>query len=212
MSLEVVLGIAALAAVVVFVVIMISANKDVNVPVVAVPVKDLQEQVPFVAPTPIPVEPVINLQQQALEQRIKELDRRLLEAEELSTANDALRFDNQSLKKEMMETTEKYRELLVKFDSLKSAADATAASLIKEKEISHHQLILEVDDLNRTVEKLKELNTAMTLKSDMLQYELIKARAQAVGYERISQNYQHQLESLPESSKVNRLEVQIVER
>jgi chromosome segregation ATPase len=51
-------------------------------------------------------------------------------------------------------------------------------------------------DLQKTIQKLKELNDVMTAKNDVLQYELIKNRAQASGFERMCENYRMQMEEL----------------
>ncbi len=52
------------------------------------------------------------------------------------------------------------------------------------------------EELQLTSQKLKELNTNLMEKSEMLQYELIKNRAQASGLERVSENYKTQVEKL----------------
>ena len=56
------------------------------------------------------------------------------------------------------------------------------------------QLRQKYDDLERTHQKLRELNTHLMEKNDLMQYELIKARAQSSGLERVSFNYKNQLE------------------
>ena len=49
-------------------------------------------------------------------------------------------------------------------------------------------------DVQRSTQKLKELNDHLIQKADFLQYELTKTRAQATGWERISGNYKLQIE------------------
>lgn len=144
----------------------------------------------------------------AVTQHLKsELDEKNIYIADLESANDSLRFDNKALKKELMDLTEKYRQQLTRLDVLKEEMDAQVAILIKEKDmlVQQNQFAQteqvdqwkeEAEDLRRTNEKLKELNTTLTMKSDMLQYELIKSRAQALGFERINQNYRQQIEEM----------------
>ena len=56
------------------------------------------------------------------------------------------------------------------------------------------QLKQKYDDLEKPHQKLRELNSHLMEKNNLLQYELIKARAQSSGLERVSFNYKNQLE------------------
>ena len=56
------------------------------------------------------------------------------------------------------------------------------------------ELMQKYEDLHRTYQKLHELNAHLIEKNDLMQYELIKARAQSSGLERINLNYKNQLE------------------
>jgi hypothetical protein len=67
------------------------------------------------------------------------------------------------------------------------------------------QLRQKYEDLDRTHQKLRELNTHLMEKNDLLQYEMIKARAQSSGLERVSFNYKNQLEDF--LKKVNAAQV-----
>ena len=216
MPLEIILGVLIAAAVLVFVVVVAAANKE-TVPVEkAVAVKSLKEfEAPVIAVTP-KVEPP-----PGLPVLTQELQDEINHAKEVMAANDVLREDNAAVKQELMAMTERYRDLLNKYQEQEDRYAAEVASLIKEKEIiaqqavehsklNQDQLTQEVEDLRRTQEKLKELNNTLSIKADMLQYELIKSRAQATGFERISQNYRQQLEELTQQGMAltthNRLE------
>ncbi len=60
-----------------------------------------------------------------------------------------------------------------------------------------HEVLLQANlDLQETNQKLKELNSSLIEKNDILQYEMIKNRAQASGLERMCQNYKVQIEEL----------------
>ncbi|MDE2027975.1 MAG: hypothetical protein KGJ11_05505, partial [Candidatus Omnitrophica bacterium] len=61
------------------------------------------------------------------------------------------------------------------------------------------------EELGASNQKLQELNTQLTEKVDGLEYELVKARAQASGLERISSNYKNQLED--SLKKLNAIQV-----
>ncbi len=218
MPLEIILGILVVGAIVVFSVVVSFANKENAAPqpiAIPVPPAALKEVTPIkVEVKPVVVEALVkSVREGELEVAVKRLEEQLSsETENLSAANDALRFDNQSLKKELMEMTDKFRDLLIKFDQLKATHEASEAGNIKEKEIVNDQLVQEVEDLRRTQAKLIDLNATMTTKADLLQYELIKARAQATGYERISQNYQQQIEQLMGGkAPSNRLQAHAVE-
>lgn len=207
MSLELIFGVLLVAAIAAVGLILGFAKGEAQ-PVAVVPVK-FMDDAPILKP--IDTTPPLSLVQeelrQSLERKVVQLEEQVAEGQEILRANDTLRFDNLALKKELTEMTDKYRALVVDFDAFKHQSDAQISGFIKEKEIlldrtqgdtnaQLDNLNQEVDDLRRMVEKLKDLNKTQTTKSDMLQYELIKSRAQSTGFERIGLNYRKQLEDL----------------
>ncbi len=207
MSLELIFG-ALLVAAIAAVGLILGFAKGEAQPVAVVPVK-FMDDAPIIKPidTTPPPSLVQEELRQSLERKVVQLEEQVVESQEILRANDTLRFDNLALKKELTEMTDKYRSLVAEFDSFKHQSDAQISGFIKEKEIlldrtqgdtnaQLDNLTQEVDDLRRMVEKLKDLNKTQTAKSDMLQYELIKSRAQSTGFERIGLNYRKQLEDL----------------
>ena len=65
---------------------------------------------------------------------------------------------------------------------------------LEELRVHNEALQQEAADLRLTNQKLKELNNTLMEKSQALQYELTKNRAQVSGLERICENYKLQLE------------------
>ena len=92
-------------------------------------------------------------------------------------------------------------------------ANAQLEQVIKEKEeavtdgVNYQIAALKADhealaqanlDMQKTNQKLKEFNSALVEKNDILQYEMIKNRAQASGLERMCENYKAQIEQFGE--------------
>jgi chromosome segregation ATPase len=77
---------------------------------------------------------------------------------------------------------------------LKLESDQALTLELENLKSEHIQLRQKCEDLERTHQKLHELNGHLIEKNDLLQYELIKARAQSSGLERVSFNYKNQLE------------------
>jgi chromosome segregation ATPase len=73
-----------------------------------------------------------------------------------------------------------------------SRANAMVSELNREKEALLSAPKAEPDEALR--QQLQELNAQLLEKNESLQYELIKARAQSSGLERVSFNYKNQLE------------------
>ena len=100
--------------------------------------------------------------------------------EEIAQANETVDQLNQEKEALLaLPKPEPDKELRQELDTLKS---------------EYNDLNQKIADLERTQEKLRELNSHLMEKNDLLQYELIKARAQSSGLERVSFNYKHQLE------------------
>lgn len=142
---------------------------------------------------------------------------------ELQTEASGLKTDNASLQVQLESANIKVRFLEEEIASFKmqmgeeiSKANATVTQLNREKEellsapkpsqeealrqeleslkTEQEQLKQKYEDMDRTYQKLRELNVRLEEKNDLLQYELIKARAQSSGLERVSFNYKTQLE------------------
>ena len=101
-------------------------------------------------------------------------------------------------------------ELNLQKESWVSAAkpDPQAERLNQELEaLKQEQIQLKQNGeaLEVTNQKLREINTHLTKEIDALQYELIKARAQSTGLERIGFNYKNQLEDF--FKKINEVQL-----
>jgi len=146
-----------------------------------------------------------------------------------------LKSENISLQNELETTNAKVHFLEEEMAAIKiqmgeeiSRANAIVTELNREKEIllsappkeePHEALLQELEalkieriqlsqkyaDLEIAQQKLRELNAQLTEKNGLLQYELIKARAQSSGLERVSFNYKNQLEDF--FKKVNSIQV-----
>ena len=77
---------------------------------------------------------------------------------------------------------------------VKNAQVEQEAKELQVLKTDNEQFRRQIEDLQLTNEKLKELNGHLIEKGQMLQYELTKHRAQASGLEKICENYKMQLE------------------
>ncbi|MBF0571912.1 MAG: hypothetical protein HQL12_08605 [Candidatus Omnitrophica bacterium] len=87
----------------------------------------------------------------------------------------------------------------------KTALDETLGHELEALRSEHIQLKQKCEDLESARQKLSELNIHLKEENDLLQYELIKARAQSSGLERVSFNYKNQLEDF--FNKINAVQV-----
>ena len=76
------------------------------------------------------------------------------------------------------------------------AAIVAAAPEIAALKADYDALMQLNSGLQKSNQEFKVLNVSLTEKNDMMQYEMIKYRAQASGLERICANYKEQLEGL----------------
>jgi chromosome segregation ATPase len=154
--------------------------------------------------------------------------------DELQGEASNLKFENASLQTQLESTNAKVQLLEEAMAAVKlqmgeeiSRANQTVTELTREKEemisapqseadqslrqeldslnAEQTQLKQKYDDLERAHQKMCELNSSLSEKNDALQYELVKARAQASGLERVSFNYKNQLEDF--FKKVNAVQV-----
>jgi len=153
---------------------------------------------------------------------------------ELQQESSKLNTENLNLESQLETTNAKVRLLEEQMTAVKlqmgeeiSRANATVTELNREKEAlltapkpeADQALLQELDalrtgqaqlkqdhaELEKTHQKLREYNAHLIEKNDVLHYELIKARAQTSGLERVSFNYKNQLEDF--LKKVNSVEV-----
>jgi hypothetical protein len=138
------------------------------------------------------------------------------EASNLKTENTGLQTQLDSTNAKMRLLEEEMAAVKVQMGEEISRANATVAELNREKEAllsapkpepdqalrqevdslnaEHLELKQKCEDLERAQQKLRELNAHLIEKNEALQYELIKARAQTSGLERVNFNYKNQLE------------------
>lgn len=136
---------------------------------------------------------------------------------ELQGEASNLKIDNLRLQTQLESSHAKVRLLEEAMADLKiqmgdeiSRANGLIAEMKQEKEASLSvpkpdegpAVRLELEEAHQ---KLSELNAQLTQKNDLLQYELIKARAQSSGLERVSFNYKNQLEDF--FKKINAVQV-----
>jgi len=120
---------------------------------------------------------------------------------ELQTQLDSSTLKARSLEEEMAAVKTQMGEDLVRARAMVSELNLEKASQVdtrsQELEVlraEQARLKQNCEDLEKTEQKLREMNTDLTQKVDALQYELVKARAQSTGLERIGFNYKNQLE------------------
>ncbi len=145
---------------------------------------------------------------------------------ELQGESSLLKTENVSLQNELEGTNAKVRLLEEQMTAFKvqmgeevSRAQETVAQLIREKEellsapkpepqaqpIPDQQMLQELTTLKGEHAQLKERYDVLEKTREQLEYDLIKARAQTSGLERISFNYKNQLEDF--FKKINAVQV-----
>ncbi len=126
--------------------------------------------------------------------------------EELNKQKDQvaqLTSEKESLAKDLEIAQQKVQQLntalLVKQEALsyeltKSQAENKYDSRLAGLENEKIALLAVQTDLRRDLEKIKEINVVLLKKEEMIQYELTKARAQAMGLEKISEDFKTEIE------------------
>jgi len=149
------------------------------------------------------------------------------EASLLKTENVSLQTQLESTNAKVHFLEEEMAAVKIQMGEEISRANATVAELTREKEsfisapkiepdqalrqeiealnARHAELKQKFEDMERSQQKLHELNGDLIEKNEALKYELIKARAQSSGLERVSFNYKNQLEDF--FKKVNAVQV-----
>jgi chromosome segregation ATPase len=128
---------------------------------------------------------------------------------ELDGAHSKVRF----LEEEVLAVKKQMGEELARVNSIVEELRQKEAEIVPVEDPQlialreQNQTLLQSNlDFQKSLQKLKELNDHLIQKTDILQYELTKARAQASGLERVSQNYKTQIEGLLKGgARVNRL-------
>ena len=132
-------------------------------------------------------------------QKIQELEVRLSQQADLESNLQKLKESNAALlKKEEALSYELAKSqaennstgLKEKYDKEKQEAFTRVAGLENEKA----DLLAVQTDLQRDLKKVQELNANFFKKEEMIQYELTKARAQAMGLEKIAEDFKTEIE------------------
>jgi len=138
------------------------------------------------------------------------------EASNLKTENISLQTQLESTNAKVSLLEDQMAAVKIQMGEEISRAKATVTELTQEKEallsaphpepdqaLQHEletlkseqiQLNEKFRNLETANQKLLELNTQLKEKNELMQYELIKARAQSIGLERVSFNYKNQME------------------
>jgi len=162
-----------------------------------------------------------------LEQAHQKLVELQAEASLLKTENASLQTQLESTDAKVHFLEEEMAAVRIQMGEEISRANAVVSELNREKEIllsapkpeseevlrgeleslksEQIQLKQKYDDLEKSHLKLSALSTQLAEKNELLEYELIKARAQSSGLERVSFNYKNQLEDF--FKKINAVQV-----
>ncbi len=162
-----------------------------------------------------------------LEQAQQKLIELQNEASGLKTENTGLQVQLESANAKVRFLEEEMATVKIQVGEEVSKANAMVTELNREKEMllsagkadpdeslrreleplksEQMQLKQKCEDLERTCQSLRELNAHLTEKNDSLHYEMIKARAQSSGMERVSFNYKNQVEDF--FRKINAVQV-----
>jgi len=167
-------------------------------------------------------------QKVGLEEAQEKLNSLQAEASQLKAENGSLQTQLESTDAKVHFLEEEMAAFKVQMGDELSRANATVAQLTREKEelsavapksepdqalrqeveslnAQLAELKQKCEDLERSQQKLHELNGDLIEKNEAMQYDLIKARAQSSGLERVSFNYKNQLEDF--FKKVNAVQV-----
>lgn len=141
-----------------------------------------------------------------------ELSQALEHAEKLRLENDSIQTRLESsearftqmqeeivlIRKQTGEELEQSRAVIEQFKATQASASTQSQELL-ELRIENEKLRSEAESLRSEDQKLKDLNAQLLEKSQSLQYEITKNRAQVSGLERICENYKSQLGRLYET-------------
>ncbi len=144
------------------------------------------------------------------------LQNRLSESQaQARKSQDEIVFIKQQMAQEIVQTKAETDKLVIENQTLQRSLEAAIAEAAKsfQDEINtlrqeNQTLKSSSDDLTIANEKFKGLNQYLMEKSEGLQWELTKARAQMAGFERACGNYQQQLkDALERSGSMDQLQV-----
>jgi len=120
--------------------------------------------------------------------------------------DQALHQELEDLKLEHIQLKQKYDELQrIHLAAPKVESDGASHEELEALKVEQAELKHKCEDLEKKQQELNESNAQLLEKNELLQYELIKARAQSSGLERVSFNYKNQLEDF--FKKVNAVQV-----
>ena len=124
-----------------------------------------------------------------------DVDVRTKEIADIKTDNKTIRAQAQMHQEEALL---KIRQFEAELSSSKTKSEmeiAEARSLIQSLQDQNETLLAAKADLEKDAKKIKEFSANILQKEDMLQYELTKARAQAMGLEKISEDFKVEIET-----------------
>jgi len=158
----------------------------------------------------------LKIQKASLELAQEKLNEVQVEAEKLKTENITLQTQLETTNSRVQYLEQEMTAVKMQMGEEISQANAKIIELSREKEtmaaeikvepdealrqevealkVEKAQLNQKCDDLAKAQEELTAQNSQLTERIDSMQYELVKARAQSSGLERISFNYKNQLE------------------
>ena len=157
---------------------------------------------------------------ESLKSKQAELEQAHQKLIELEGEATSLKTENTNLQNQLESTDAKVHFLEEEMAAVKiqmgeeiARANATVSELTREKEAllsapkveSDEVLRQELESLKAEQIQLKQKYEELVKTNDLLQYELIKARAQSSGLERVSFNYKNQLEDF--FKKINAVQV-----
>jgi len=121
---------------------------------------------------------------------------------EVQRLQDEVVFIKQQMAQEIVLSKSEKDNLITENQTLQRSLEVTIANATKNLQEEADTLRGEnqtlknaMNDLTMTNQKLKDLNEHLIEKSESLQWELTKARAQMTSYERSCENYQNQLKN-----------------
>ncbi len=116
---------------------------------------------------------------------------------------ESMRTEQSNLQNQLSESQTKANQLLTENQTLQRSLEAASTEIAKNFQDQINALKEEnqtlkstSDDLTIANQQLKDLNAPLVEKSEFLQWELTKARAQMTSLERACENYQHQLQDV----------------
>ncbi len=124
-----------------------------------------------------------------------DVEARLKEINSVKTENKTIRAQQQMQQEESLL---RIRQLESELSSIRKKSESEiseAHSTIENLQTQNEAFLAAKADLEKDSKKIKEFSANLLQKEDMLQYELTKARAQAMGLEKISEDFKVEIET-----------------